>query len=120
MMNFLVMMPSLAMCSYMRTLHQHRHRLLDEAFAGSEQLGAERAVDDAVIAGERHRHLADEAHAAVFILDPPPLPGAHRQDGRVRGIDDGRERSDAVHSEIGDAGRAALILLRLELARTGA
>ncbi len=35
--------------------HQHRHRLLDKPAEGGDQLGAERAVDHAVIAGERHR-----------------------------------------------------------------
>ena len=48
------------------------------------------------------------------------LAGADRQDGRVRRIDHGGELLDAVHAEIGDRGRAALVFLGLELARPGA
>ena len=37
-----------------RPSDQHRDRLLEEALQGREQFRAERAVDDAVIAGQRH------------------------------------------------------------------
>ena len=84
---------------------------------GRQQLGAERAVDHAMIAGERHRHDAGEGDAAVRGLDRLPTRGADRQDGRLRRIDDGGELAHAVHAEIGDRRRAALIFARRELLR---
>jgi hypothetical protein len=41
-------------CARDTALHQHRDRLLDKSAEGGDELGAERAVDDAVIAGERY------------------------------------------------------------------
>src|SRR5260370_20894909 len=82
----------------------------------AKQVGAERAVAHAVIARERHRHLAHETEA-VLALDRPPLAGADRQDGRLWRIDDRRELADAVHAEIGDRARATLVFVRLQSAR---
>src|ERR1700694_261980 len=89
-------------------------RTLHEVPEGVEQLGAERAVDHPVVARQRHRHPGDEAEA-VRGLDRPALAGADRQDRGLRRIDDRRELADAVHAEVGDCARAALIVARLEL-----
>src|SRR5262245_47457938 len=48
--------------AYILRLHQHRHRLLDEAPERGDEFGAECAVDHAVIARERHRHHAGEGN----------------------------------------------------------
>ena len=85
-----------------------RHRFLDKALEGRQQFGAERAIDHAMVAGQRDGHLADEFDAAVLGLDRCAARGAHRQDGGMRRIDDGRELAHAVHAEIGDGAGAAL------------
>src|SRR5262245_13556453 len=100
--------------------HQHCHWIFDQASEGGKELGPERTVDDTMIAGERHRHYAREPDAAVRGLDRLPARCTDRQNGRVRWIDDGCELAHAVHPEIGDCRRAALIFMRLEPARAGA
>src|SRR5260221_3569949 len=84
------------------------YRMLDEMPKGRKQLGAKYAVDDAVIARQRDRHLADEAHPAVRGLDRPARGGSDRENCRVRRIDDGGEFPDAMHPEIRDRRDAAL------------
>ena len=58
--------------------YQHRDRLLDELPERRKQFGTERAVDHAVIAGERHRHDAGEGDAAVRALERLAPRGADR------------------------------------------
>ena len=95
-------------------------RLFDEGLERRQQLRAERAVDHAVVAGQRDRHLADEFDAAVFRFDRRAARGADGEDGGVRRIDDGGELAHAVHAEIGDGARAALVFGGLELLGAGA
>src|ERR1051326_8014890 len=70
--------------------HQHHHGVLDQRLEGADQDGAERAVDGAVIARQRHAHdvggfdLAVTHHRALFAA-------ADRKDGGVRRIDHGGE-----------------------------
>ncbi len=53
--------------------------MLDEIFERGEQLGAECAVNDAVIARECHAHLTDEGNA-IPSLDRSPFACANGQD----------------------------------------
>src|SRR5262249_51709266 len=103
---------------YFGVSHQHRHGLLDESLERRQQLGPERAVDHAVIAGQRHREQAGERNAAVSLLARLPPRGADRQHRRLRRIDDGGKFAHAVHAEIGDGGGTALVLVRCELSHT--
>src|SRR6516225_8252705 len=57
---------------YFDVSHQHRHGSLDKSLERRQQFGPERAVDHAVIAGERHRQHARERDAAVFLFDRLP------------------------------------------------
>src|SRR6185437_223812 len=55
-----------------RLSHHHHHRILDQPLEGADQLGAERAVDRAVVAGQRHahdmrRHDLAVAHDRAFL-----------------------------------------------------
>src|SRR5215510_6694641 len=100
--------------------HQHCHWIFDQASERSKELGPERAVDDTMIAGKRHRHHARKANATIRSLDRLPPRRADRQNGRMRRIDNRRELTHAVHAEIRDRRRAALIFMRLEPARAGA
>src|SRR5215475_10115840 len=99
---------------YFGVSHQHRHGLLDESLERRQQLGPERAVDHAVIAGERHREHAREGDAAVLLLDRLPPRGADRKYRRLRRVDDGGKFAHAVHAEIGNGGGTALVFVRLE------
>ncbi len=101
-------------------LDQHRDRPLDQALECGKKLGAERAVDHTVIARQCHRHDADEGDGAAFALHRLPPRRPDRQDGGLRRIDDGGKLPHAVHAEIGDRGRAALIFRGGELLRAGA
>src|SRR5205085_8027624 len=60
-------------------LDDHRHRALDEALEGGEQLGAECGVGNAWIAGERGGEHVDELHQAVGRLDRRAAPRAEAQ-----------------------------------------
>src|SRR5262249_28079179 len=82
-------------------LDQDADRRLDQGTEGVEQIGADRAVDNAVIARERHRHLAHELESAVARLDGRAANPTDRQDGRMGRVDDGREFLDAAAAEIG-------------------
>ena len=73
------------------------------------------AVDDAVIAGQRHRHLAFEAHTPNFGFDRTPLRRTDRKDGRLRRVDDRGEITHAIHAEVGDRADAALVVVGLQL-----
>src|SRR5258708_29259528 len=92
--------------------HHHHDRIFDQHLEGADQLGAERAVDGAVIAGQRDAHyvrrfdLAIPDYRALFA-------GADREDAGMRRVDDSGEMIDAVHAEVGDGGGAALIFLGL-------
>jgi hypothetical protein len=89
-----------------RESDEQQRGAFEERFEGGEELRADGAVDDAVVAGERERHrLADD-----------DLAGFHdglrdgRADGEDRGVgrvDDGAEFRDAHHAEIGNAEGAA-------------
>ena len=59
------------------TLQQHRQRVFDQLLEGGEELRADRAVDDAMIAGERQvsrgaRHAAPSLTTARCAPGPPP------------------------------------------------
>ena len=82
----------------------------------ADQFGAERAVDGAVI-GDSVTFICVAMTILPSRTTARSLAGADRDDGGMRRIDDGGEFLDAVHAEIGDRRGAALIFLRLELAR---
>ena len=94
---------------------QHGQGILDEALEGRQQVGADRAVDDPVIAGERAAHHRGDVERAV--PDHRTLfAGADREDTRLGRVDDRVELLDAVHAEIGEAEAAALVFLGHQLA----
>src|SRR5207237_10026824 len=73
--------------------HHHHHGVFDQHLERAYQLGAERAVDGAVIAGQRHAHRLrdlDLARADYRAL----LAGADGEDRRLRRIDHGGEMID--------------------------
>src|SRR5437762_9250891 len=90
-----------------RPSHHHHHRVFDQPLERADQFGAERAVDGAVIAGERRAHdvrgldLAVSYHRSL-------LAGADCKDRRLRRVDNGSEMADAEHAEVGDRRCAAL------------
>src|SRR5262245_29203981 len=95
---------------FMARLRHHQRGFFDEHLERLEQLGAQRAVDGAVIDRERAHHLGPDLDL-VADNDGFLLTRTHRQDGRVRRIDDGGDILDAEHAEIGDGRGAALIFL---------
>src|SRR5689334_306426 len=66
----------------MRGLHSNEEGdgIFNQHLERGEQLGAERAIEDPVIAGHRHGHLAHELDAAVRRLDRRAPRGANCQD----------------------------------------
>src|SRR5882724_1815680 len=99
-------------------LKGQRDRLLEDADDGLQHLGAERAVDDAVVAGERDRHALP--HDDLVVLDDRLLAyGPHGEDGPLGRVDDGGEVADAQHAEVRDGERRACVLLgpKLPVAR---
>ena len=65
-------------------------RIFDQLLEGGQELGADRAVDDAVIDRERAGHHRRDRERAV-LHDRALLAGADRQDAALRRVDDGRE-----------------------------
>src|SRR5215467_12908934 len=99
--------------------NKHRSRALDISLERAEQLRTERTIDGAVIGRQRHLHLGGDGELAV--ADHGALnAGADAKNRGMGRVDDGGEFLDAIHAEIGDRRRAALIFLRLEPARPGA
>ena len=96
-------------------LHQHTGRMLDQALEGREQLGAERAIDRAVIAGERRAHQGRDGGRAIPD-DDARLARAHRENRRLRRIDDGGKIRDPIHAKIGNRAGATLIFFRAQFA----
>src|SRR6516162_9885616 len=119
--NTAVFSPAIIHSPRLTRSHEHRHGLLHKPFECRQQLGPERAVDHAVIAGKRHRHHAGESNSAALRLHRLPARGADREDRRLWRIDDRGKLAHIVHAEIRDRRRAALVFVGLELlcARAG-
>src|SRR6202050_2802805 len=95
--------------------YQHAHWRFHKTLEGGKELRAKRAIDHAVVAGQRHAQQAGEGDAAVFLLDGLAARGPDGEYGRVRRIDDGGKLAHAAHAEIGNRGRSALIVGGREL-----
>src|SRR3984885_7318450 len=102
------------------SLYQHAHRQFDQDLDGRQQFRAQRAIEHAMVAGQRQAQHADKGNATVGLLDRLPPRRADRENGRVRRIDDGGEFADAMHAEIGNRRRAALVVGRFQLLLAGA
>src|SRR5437867_1539959 len=81
------------------------------------QIGREaragRAVDDAVVVGERQRQHQPRSEGAVLV-DRPHLRSRHAENRYFGCVDDGRERRTADAAEAGDAEAAAAHAVGLE------
>src|ERR1700730_14638430 len=91
-------------------LNNHRHWALDIRLERPDQFRSERAVDGAVIGRERYLHLGRDRELAVA-HHGTLFSGADGENGRMGRVDHGGKLLNAVHAEIGDRRRAALILL---------
>src|SRR3954453_10734825 len=89
---------------------QHRDRVFDQLLEGADPLRAGRAVDDAVVAGERAAHHGRDRERAV-LDDRALLAGADREDHALRRVYHRGELLDPEHAEVGDREGAALELL---------
>src|SRR6266566_5720185 len=83
------------------TSQQHGQRVIDQLLESGEELRADRAVDDAMIAGERAGHHRGDRELAV-LHHRPLLAGPDREDAALRRVDYRGEFADAVHPEVGD------------------
>src|SRR3546814_3031474 len=63
---------------------QGAQRLLEDRLKFTKHFRAQRPVDNAMVARERHRHLRGEGDASVCCLDGAAHACAHRQDRRLR------------------------------------
>src|SRR5690606_14219543 len=99
-------------------LGEHHHRLLQEVLQRLEEASAGRAVDHTVIAAHGHAHAWPD-HDLAVLYDHLLLDPAHREDRRLRRIDDRGELIDAIHAEVGDGERRPRVLLGRELAFPG-
>ena len=85
----------------MPALQHQPQRLFEVRAQRAQVLGAEGAVDDAVVAGHCHFHpVAD--HDLAIDHDRLRGGGADREDRHVGRIDDGGEVLDAPGAEVGD------------------
>src|SRR5437868_14122478 len=82
-------------------LEQHRQRVFDHLLEGGDPLRADRAVDDAVVAGQGAAHNRGDGECAVP-HDGALLARADGENDSMRRVDDGSEILDAVHAETGD------------------
>src|SRR5215472_16653412 len=69
--------------------HQHAHRRFDQFLERGQQLGAERAVDHAVVAGHCDAEQARERDAAIGLFHRLAPRRTDRQNSRMWRIDDG-------------------------------
>src|SRR5215471_16891987 len=79
--------------------HHHHHGVFDQFPERADQLGAERAVDRAMIAGQGHAHDMGGLDPAVT-NHRTLLAGTDREYRGLRRVDHGGEVIDAVHAEI--------------------
>src|SRR5262245_15100049 len=98
---------------------QEREWLLDQVGDRAEELGAPRAVERAVVAGERQYHRRLDGGLAVQ-RDDTIRDTADGENRRLRRIDDRVEGIDAVHTEVADREGPALDVGRPQLAGLGA
>src|ERR1051326_1227807 len=94
--------------------HQHAHRRFDQFLERGQQLGAERTVDHAVVAGHRDAEQARERDAAIGLFYRLAPRRTDPQNSRMWRIDEGGEFAHAVQAEIRNARRAALELVGRE------
>src|SRR5215208_5112706 len=104
-----------AFCMWWRFLEGEGQRLLQQLAHAREELSAVGTVEDAVIADQRKRHLVARNHPSSLVHRGPLLERAHRQEPRLRRVDDRRELPDAVHPEIRDREGPARHLRRRDL-----
>src|SRR6266536_1871905 len=98
---------------------QHQAVLLQEGLDRPEEVRSRRAVQRAVVAGQRQGHQRTGLEARLrghgFGLDCPD-----REDRRLRRVEDGNEPLDAEHAEVRDREGAAVEIFLAELARARA
>src|SRR5258708_20292107 len=70
----------------LKSLKEHGQWIFDQLLEGGEQLRADRAVDNPVIAGERAAHHRRDRERAVFD-DRSLLAGADCEDAAMRRVD---------------------------------
>src|SRR5215212_1667258 len=86
------------------SLKRKPERFLEQVADPVQEPGAIGAVEDPVVAGERHRHHIADRDLAVS--DDRLLgDGAYREDPGLRGVDDGGEVRDSEHPEVRDRER---------------
>lgn len=92
---------------------EHQRGLLDELPDFREELGGDRAIDHAVIAGKSQIHAEAGHNLAVF--DDGFFDGStDGQNGGLRWVDDRVEGFDAPGSEVGNGDGAAVEFIGLE------
>src|SRR5215213_9734823 len=103
--------------SAIRRLERERERLLEQLLDAREELRAVGAVEDAVVADERERHLLPRDHAAALVHRRLRGERADREDRGLRRVDDRGEALDTEHAEVrdregaaGELGRGHLLL----------
>ncbi len=74
-----------------------------------------RAIDNSMIAAQRDCHALADDNLILRIHDGFLHNRAHRQNRRLRWIDDGEELLNAIRAQIRDGNRASLIFFWLEL-----
>src|SRR6478752_9091659 len=89
-------------------------RILDQAAQRLEELRADRAIDDAVVAAHRDAHAVADHRLAVHD-DELLLARPDGEDARLGRVDDRGELIDAEHAEVAHRERRAGELLGAEL-----
>src|SRR6266567_6764271 len=101
-------------CGCLLSLHRQKKRLLECFGDPAQEAGGVRAVDEAMVVGERERQNEPRLE---FSIDPFRL-GARTRESKnrhFRMVDDGRKAYAANPTQIGDGESAAFHLCRRDL-----
>ena len=97
-----------------KSSQKHHRGMLDEALDLGKKLRADGPIDDAMVAGQTEVHAQAGDDLAVF--DDGLFHGcADREDGGLRGVDNGIEGLNAPGAEVGNGDGATVSNLGLSL-----
>ena len=101
-------------------LIQYQFRCLERADQVGQEGGSHGAIHQAVVGTECQVHDGSDGNGVIFVHDHRLASDcADGQDGGLGWVDDGSERADAEHAQIGDGEGASSHFLRGECARAG-
>lgn len=90
------------------TMTKHQHRVFENVTNGRQKSSCQRVINDATVAGRCHRNNGDRWDSVVIIDFHHSSRCTDSKNAGLRRIDDGRERLDVKHTQVGNTGNETI------------